>query len=88
MEGTQHTCRIRVSFKGVIDAVEMGEIIREREQREGNDEGAEDGALQGQEEDGMEETEPGWPGRWEQPCYCRAMTGREEPAARDEWSSG
>ena len=35
MEDTQHTCRIRVHLKVIFEAVEMDEIIRERQQREG-----------------------------------------------------
>ena len=57
MEDTQHMCRIRVHLfiylfiffrvhlEVMFETVEMDEIIREREQRDENDEGAEDGVL-------------------------------------------
>lgn len=57
MEDTQHMCRIRVNLGVIFKAVEMDEIIREREQREENGEGAEDEALtfKRQEGDAMEQ---------------------------------
>lgn len=65
MEDTQHMCRVRVPLEVIFEAVEMDEIIWEREQREENDEGAEDGALtfKGQEGDAMGRMEPEWSGR-------------------------
>lgn len=65
MEDTQHMCGIRVHLEVIFEAVEMDDIIREKEQREENDEGAEGGGLtfKGQEGDGMEHTEPEWSGR-------------------------
>lgn len=49
----------------ICEAVEMDELIREREKREENDEGAEDGpsTFKGQEGDETEQAEPEWSGR-------------------------
>lgn len=70
----------------------MDEIIRGREQREENYEGAEDGAVtfKGQEGDEMEQTEPEWSGReiGEEPCYCGATEGKKAIVVSIEWSRG